>query len=173
MVSKDLSLPGFRVGSSILAMKMFTTAAKKLLRFSSIFSADTAFTHPDAIRCKICTTIYQKEQREAKKDVFSICQWIEAAGNPRYNEKGEIELWDNLLNVAKINATPGSSCHCVEPGWFRLCFTTLSEKDISTVMQRIQKVLEIQILSAACYVILMDSQVVNVLIMRSGCNIGN
>jgi aminotransferase len=57
-----------------------------------------------------------------------------------YSEKGERKLWDRLLEEAKVNATPGSSCHCIEPGWFRCCFTALSEEDIPVLVERLRRV---------------------------------
>ncbi|GER26079.1 1-aminocyclopropane-1-carboxylate synthase [Striga asiatica] len=59
-----------------------------------------------------------------------------------YSEKGELQLWENLSTVAKINALSGSSCHCVEPGLFGFYFATLCEKDRPLVVQCIKKVLK-------------------------------
>ncbi|KAK6155808.1 hypothetical protein DH2020_010056 [Rehmannia glutinosa] len=114
-LSKDLSIPGFRVGVIYSYNENVLAASRKLTRFSSVSSLT----------------------QQILVSMLSDKRLISP-----YNEKGELDLWDKLLNIGKINVTPGSACHCIEPGWFRFCFTTLNEKEIPVVMERIQKVVE-------------------------------
>ncbi|MBA0818813.1 hypothetical protein Gohar_022031, partial [Gossypium harknessii] len=158
-LSKDLFLPGVRVGMIYSFNENVLAAARKLTRFSSVSAptqrllvsmlSDTRFiveyiqTNKKRIRDMRDLFVAGLEELGVKctDSRSSLYCWADMRNLiPTYGEKGELELWEKLLNVGKINLTPGSACHCIEPGWFRCCFTTLDKDDVRVVMERIRKV---------------------------------
>ncbi|ONK54934.1 uncharacterized protein A4U43_UnF9560 [Asparagus officinalis] len=160
-LSKDLCLPGFRVGVIYSFNENVLAAAVKFARFSSVsvptqrllvsMLSDKKFTseflETNRMRLRKMYTSVVVGLKKLGVDCYEsnggfYC-WVDMSKFLRsYSEKGETEMWDKLLNLAKINVMPGSSCHCIEPGWFRLCFTTLTDKDVPVLLERIRRVIE-------------------------------
>lgn len=160
-LSKDISLAGFRVGAIYSYNEDVLAASKKLARFSSISAPAQRLLAPMLTDTGFMDTFLETNRKRTREmyDLFveglqqlglkyqeggaGLYCWVDMGGFiSSYSEKGELELWEKLLDVAKVNVTPGSACHCIEPGWFRCCFTTILKDDVPVVMERIQKVSE-------------------------------
>jgi 1-aminocyclopropane-1-carboxylate synthase len=52
--------------------------------------------------------------------------------------EAEMDLWKKIVYQVGLNISPGSSCHCNEPGWFRVCFANMSEETLKQAMKRLK-----------------------------------
>ncbi|KAG9455309.1 hypothetical protein H6P81_008213 [Aristolochia fimbriata] len=52
--------------------------------------------------------------------------------------EAEMGLWRTIIHEVKLNVSPGSSFHCTEPGWFRVCFANMDDETMKVALQRIK-----------------------------------
>ncbi|KAJ0567017.1 putative 1-aminocyclopropane-1-carboxylate synthase [Helianthus annuus] len=157
-LSKDLGLPGFRVGTVYSYNDQVVTTARRMSSFTLI-SSQTQFLLASMLSDKEFTRKYIKINRERlKKRYEMIINGLKKAGieclkgnaglfcwmnlSPFLEEptiKSELAIWKTIMHEVRLNISPGSSCHCSEPGWFRVCFANMSEETLEVALTRIHE----------------------------------
>ncbi|KAF7851452.1 hypothetical protein BT93_L3880 [Corymbia citriodora subsp. variegata] len=160
-LSKDLGLPGFRVGTIYSYNDKVVTTARRMSSFTLI-SSQTQHLLACMLSDKKFTKNYIEINRtRLRKRYERIIEGLRSAGieclkgnaglfcwmnlSPlleKPTREGELDLWRTMLHELKLNISPGSSCHCPEPGWFRVCFANMTEHTLEVALERIHKYME-------------------------------
>ncbi|CAL8996166.1 unnamed protein product, partial [Prunus brigantina] len=160
-LSKDLGLPGFRVGMIYSNNQTVVSAATKMSSFGLV-SSQTQYMLSQMLKDKKFTANYLKEnqKRLRKRRQMFVCGlkgagirclksnaglfcWVDMRHLLKSNTfEAEKELWMKVVCEFGLNISPGSSCHCSEPGWFRMCFANMSEDTLEVAMQRVKALVE-------------------------------
>ncbi|KAJ6399893.1 hypothetical protein OIU84_015532 [Salix udensis] len=160
-LSKDLGLPGFRVGAIYSNDDMVVSAATKMSSFGLVSSqtqyllaallSDKKFTRNYILENQ--TRLKQRQQLLVKglekagisclKSNAGLFCWVNLKHLLSSNTfDAEMELWKEIVHQVRLNISPGSSCHCTEPGWFRVCFANMSEETLNLAIQRLKSFVE-------------------------------
>ncbi|KAM7257111.1 hypothetical protein ACFE04_012852 [Oxalis oulophora] len=155
-LSKDLGLPGFRVGTIYSYNDQVVTTARRMSSFTLI-SSQTQHLLASMLSDTEFTENYIKTNRQRlKKRYEMIIKGLKTAGIEcldgnaglfcfmnlsflleKPTKEDELVLWKSIVEEVKLNISPGSSCHCSEPGWFRVCFANMSEQTLDIALERI------------------------------------
>ncbi|KAI4380373.1 hypothetical protein MLD38_006571 [Melastoma candidum] len=160
-LSKDLGLPGFRVGTIYSYNDQVVTTARRMSSFTLISSqtqhllgcmlSDVEFTwkyiatNRERLRKRhgMMTDGLMRAGIECSKGNAGLFCWMNLS--PLLEEstrEGELKLWVAFLEEVKLNVSPGSSCHCSEPGWYRVCFANISEATLEVALKRLHAFME-------------------------------
>ncbi|XP_020587831.1 1-aminocyclopropane-1-carboxylate synthase 7-like [Phalaenopsis equestris] len=156
-LSKDLGLPGFRVGALYSYNDRVVKTARRMSSFSLV-SSQTQKLLSFMLSDEEFTVRYIEKNRERLRERYELVVnglneagieclkgeaglfcWVnmEKLMEEETNE-GEAELWKVIIDDLKLNISPGSSCCCAEPGWFRLCFANMSRETLEVALKRMK-----------------------------------
>ncbi|GMH17274.1 hypothetical protein Nepgr_019115 [Nepenthes gracilis] len=156
-LSKDMGLPGFRVGIVYSYNDAVVSCARKMSSFGLVSSqtqyllaamlSDDAFVDRFlaesskrlAKRHKLFTEGLAKVGISCLKSCAGLFVWMDLRHLLQQpTPEAELALWRLIINDVKINVSPGSSFHCSEPGWFRVCFANIDEETVEIALERIK-----------------------------------
>ncbi|KAK6162265.1 hypothetical protein DH2020_002106 [Rehmannia glutinosa] len=156
-LSKDMGLPGLRVGIMYSYNNTVVNCGRKMSSFGLVSSqtqhllasmlSDQEFT--DKFVLENCTRLANRHEmftqgleemgiRCLKSNAGLFC-WMDLRHllkEPTF--ESEMSLWRVIISDVKLNVSPGSSFHCCEPGWFRVCFANMDDETVKVALGRIR-----------------------------------
>ncbi|GLT46341.1 hypothetical protein SLA2020_201020 [Shorea laevis] len=155
-LSKDMGLPGFRVGIVYSYNDAMVNCARKMSSFGLVSSqtqhliaamlSDDEFVDRFIAKSKGRLDKRRKDFTEGLKQVKIDCLngnaglfvWMDLRRLLKDQSfEAEMELWKVIINEIKLNVSPGSSFHCSEPGWFRVCIANMDDSTMKVALSRI------------------------------------
>nr|AGB13769.1 ACC synthase [Oncidium hybrid cultivar] len=156
-LSKDLGLPGFRVGALYSYNDRVVKTARRMSSFSLV-SSQTQKLLAFMLSDEEFTERYVKTNRERLRERYELVVggmkeagigslkgeaglfcWVNMEDFMEEKSKeGELRLWKVIIEDFKLNVSPGSSCWCCEPGWFRVCFANMSRETLEVALKRLK-----------------------------------
>ncbi|XP_074272882.1 1-aminocyclopropane-1-carboxylate synthase-like [Silene latifolia] len=156
-LSKDMGMPGFRVGIIYSYNDRVVSTARRMSSFGLVSSQTqhmlAGLLYDDAF---IARFIVESKRRLLHRHQYFTTQLAEIGigclkGNAglfvwmdlrhlleEVTIEGELKLWRVIINDVKINVSPGSSFLCSEPGWFRVCFANMDDNTVEVALDRIR-----------------------------------
>ncbi|KAM1289263.1 hypothetical protein ACFX13_016912 [Malus domestica] len=159
-LSKDFGLPGFRVGM-LYSNNLTVVSAATKMPSCGLISSQTQYMLSEMLKDKKFRTNYmegnQKRLKERKEMLVcglkgagirclesnaGLFCWVDMRHLRSNTFEAEKELFFRVVCEFGLNISPGASCHCSEPGWFRACFANMSEETLTVAMQRVHSLVD-------------------------------
>lgn len=156
-LSKDFGLPGFRVGIVYSYNDAVVACARKMSSFGLVSSQTqhflakmlgdeefmAMFLRESAARLAARNERFTAGLREVGigclRSNAGLFSWMDLRGMLREKTaEAELELWLLVIRKVKLNVSPGTSFHCREPGWFRVCHANMDDDTMEVALDRIR-----------------------------------
>nr|BCS80024.1 1-aminocyclopropane-1-carboxylic acid synthase [Portulaca umbraticola] len=156
-LSKDLGFPGFRVGIVYSYNDEVVNCARKMSSFGLVSSQTqrliaSMLSDEDFVDKFLAESSQRLAERHmlftrglshvripCLKSNAGLFVWMDLRhllNNPTV--EAELALWRVIINEVKINVSAGSSFHCSEPGWFRVCIANMDNETMQIALRRIR-----------------------------------
>ncbi|KAF8412191.1 hypothetical protein HHK36_000151 [Tetracentron sinense] len=156
-LSKDMGFPGFRVGIVYSYNDEVVKIARKMSSFGLVSTQTqhliaSMLLDDDFVESFIGESAKRLETRHkvftwglsqvgigCLKSNAGLFVWMDLRRLLKESTvEAEMELWRAIIKDVKLNVSPGSSFHCLEPGWFRVCFANMDDETMEVALRRIR-----------------------------------
>lgn len=155
-LSKDMGFPGFRVGIIYSYNDAVVHCSRKMSSFGLVSSQTQHLIASMLSDDEFVDMFIAESAKRLGKRHDVLTQGLDQVGIGYLKSNGglflwmdlhhllkeqtleaEMELWRVIINEVKLNVSPGSSFHCPEPGWFRVCFANMDDSTMDEALTRI------------------------------------